>query len=321
MLFPPENSLVIESMILFWYTLVLFVISAQTDFTIIKRTGKKAIIIGLLSLFSALIANIVALQLLTLNDNIKGDVRMAVLNLPATAFPNLVWLANDIGLVNSELGRLALASGIFMEIASILLTMAINNIVPNLENRPKLLQGIVNMSGTAAVLIIVILILRPFMHHLIRLTPKDRPIKDTYLLFVFVTTLLGALSTDYFGQFVFLGAVMVGGALPDGPPLGAALVDKLDTFVCGMLLPFFVTSAAMKIDVSSINFKGPLVYDLMLLIVLTFVTKLVVCFACGVFNKMARRDALALALILNTKGFLDIGTITWLQDLEVSNIF
>ena len=170
-------------------------------------------------------------------------------------------------------------------------------------------------------LLIVVFILRPFMNFLIRATPKDRPIKDTYVIFAFVSMLVIGLCTTVFSQFVFLGAVIVGFALPNGPPMGSALIDKLDSLFNRVLFPFTVSATTVRIDVFSIDFNGLPAYYMLILMAVTTVTKIIVCFVCGVANQMARRDALALAFIMSTKGFLELGVMTWLLDFRVSNIF
>ncbi|KAJ8449948.1 hypothetical protein Cgig2_029310 [Carnegiea gigantea] len=313
-LFPDKNFNMIKCIILFSYTLFLFINATQVDFTIITRTGKKTMMIALLSLGSSVAANVVCVQFFKSGQGTLGDLRAALAILPIAAFANIIRLVSDIGLLNSELGRLALSCGLFVEVGSILLTMVVNTIIPAFDSWSMARIAMIDVSGATAILLAVIFILRPLMKFLVRMTPKDRPIKDTYVLFAFLSMLGIALCTTVFGQFVFLGPVIVGFAIPNGPPLGSALMDMLDSLFNRLLFPFIVSASAVRIDVFSINFNGTLAYHLLILMAVTTVTKVIVSFICGVGNNMAYCDALALAFIMSTKGFLELGTMMWISD-------
>lgn len=71
------------------------------------------------------------------------------------------------------------------------------------------------------------------MNWMIKQTPKDRPIRNSYLYIVFIVMLVGATATEYSKQFVLLGAFIMGVVVPDGPSLGSALVDKFDSLISG----------------------------------------------------------------------------------------
>lgn len=64
-----------------------------------------------------------------------------------------------------------------------------------------------------------------------------------------------AFLCDIIGQHFMLGPTILGLAVPDGPPLGSALVDKLESYMLSiLLLGYFVFSGA-AMDVSSVSMK------------------------------------------------------------------
>ncbi|GAB2235086.1 hypothetical protein Droror1_Dr00004367 [Drosera rotundifolia] len=128
--------------------------------------------------------------------------------------------------------------------------------------------------------------------------------------------LVGATATEYSKQFVLLGAFIIGVVVPDGPPLGSALVDKFDSLISGILQPFFNTTTVMRIDFGALtgNNTVPLPLYNIILIFAAFLSKVAICMACGLFSNMAISDALALGFIMCAKGIVDLGAYTLFKE-------
>ncbi|GAB2274285.1 hypothetical protein Dimus_009051 [Dionaea muscipula] len=289
------------------YALSLFIIAVKMDFKIIFRTGKRAYMIGILSLVIPMLITLGFLQLFY-QDRKGQDLFINASTVPLTHFPVVACLLSDLNLLNSELGRLALSSSLIANIVAICLTMFLKVYIGN--GQQKLLQ----ILGPIGLVLAGVLAFRPLMRWMIKNTPKGRPVKGSYVLIVFLLTLFGALVTDYSQQFVLLGFFVMGVTVPDGPPLGSALVDKFDSLISGMLLPFFITSSVMNADMSDID-KGRNDWKShIVLALLAFLSKVVVCLLWALFDEMAVTDALALGFIMSAKGIVDIGSITLFRE-------
>ncbi|KAG4952448.1 hypothetical protein JHK85_046315 [Glycine max] len=55
-------------------------------------------------------------------------------------------------------------------------------------------------------------------------------------------------ATHRIGLFALFGPFVLGLATPEGPPLGTAITKKIDSFVNWVLMPTFVTTCAMRVD-------------------------------------------------------------------------
>ncbi|KAF2286933.1 hypothetical protein GH714_035769 [Hevea brasiliensis] len=98
-------------------------------------------------------------------------------------------------------------------------------------------------------------VLRPLMYWVIKQTPEGRPVHGLFTYTILLVTFISALITNALGRTPIRGAVLIGSAIPDGPPLGSAFIDKFDGFLSNVLLPFFVSTVVMKEDVGDISEK------------------------------------------------------------------
>uniref|UniRef100_A0A803KS57 Cation/H+ exchanger domain-containing protein n=1 Tax=Chenopodium quinoa TaxID=63459 RepID=A0A803KS57_CHEQI len=246
--------------------------------------------------------------------------------LALSTFPVIAVLLSDLKLINSELGRLALSCGIVGEIAGIAHTLALKRILNTVDLLQKekthevLLYVGRRVIGLSVFVLIVVFMLRPWMKKIIKKTPKGKPVKDTYLIPIFLLMLLGGLVTNISGEFVIIGCWVVGAAVPDGPPLGSAIVGKFDTFVSGILQPFFITMSTMRANVFKVNFHDKVIHGVILVTLSGFATKIVICLACGLYYRMEISDALALAAIMSSKGIVEIGIFNMFIDSKLIRI-
>ncbi|KAI9097892.1 hypothetical protein K1719_025663 [Acacia pycnantha] len=116
--------------------------------------------------------------------------------------------------------------------------------------------------------------------------------------------MLLACASHQFNFLALFGPYLLGLAIPEGPPFGTAIIKKLDAFVTGVLMPLFVTTCAMGVDLRQfMNYRRSdgtfdhFMLQVSLLVVIIFVTKLVSCFLLPLYcNKMPPKDAMTLTL-------------------------
>ncbi|GAB2214273.1 hypothetical protein Droror1_Dr00018615 [Drosera rotundifolia] len=320
MIFPHLTTSVWKCITMLSYTFTLFMVSVKMDFGIIFKTGKKAYAIGILALIGTLTTSSLTRLLLDKHSGSKQsekDLSFSSTVLSVTSFPVIACLVTELGLLNSELGRLALSSALAAEIMSISVMSFNNNFLPVLFKQRTLLTACLYVSGIILMIVVVMGGMRPMMRWMISETPQGRPVKNTFLLISFLIMLVGCLFSELSGQFVLLGAFIVGAGVPDGPPLGSSVVEKFDIFISGILEPFFITTCAMRTNVFSLQKDhGEIPIIIMCVFAVVFATKITICFFCAVYNNMLFTDALALALILCNKGSIDIASYTWFRDMQ-----
>ncbi|XP_059436571.1 cation/H(+) antiporter 3-like [Corylus avellana] len=105
----------------------------------------------------------------------------------------------------------------------------------------------IDLAAFVSYVIVLVFAIRPLMFWVIRQTPEGRPVKDTYIHTIMLILLGFTLFSHFFGQTVLLGPFLLGLAIPDGLPLGSAIVSKLNCFVSDVFLPVYVTTCTMRI--------------------------------------------------------------------------
>jgi len=246
-------------------------------------------------------------------DN-KDNFLVALVSHTVISFAVIASLLNELQIQNSELGKLALSAALVSDVLCTFVTTVGTAFMFNEGSGSELV--IKNLLGLFAMGIFVPLLCRPLMFWIVRQTPEGRPVKDGYVYVIIVLLfMLGWVSVKINQEFV-LGAFILGLAVPEGPPLGSQLVKKLNFFGTTFLLPIFVTICMLKADFSS-TYSSTSVFSVCLVIILTHLVKIISCTLPALYCNMPFRDALALSLILNSKGVVEIGLYCFLYDYKV----
>ncbi|KAI3930914.1 hypothetical protein MKW92_018456 [Papaver armeniacum] len=132
----------------------------------------------------------------------------------------------------------------------------------------------------------------------------DAAVKEEYVFFIFLTVLVSSLAGEIVGQHYLVGPLLLGLVVPPGPPLGAAIEDKLDCFVTGILVPVLVIARACPFMLSEIRSSTFVVVQL--LAFFSFVGKFFGTIITAVYSEMPIQDALTPGLVMNVQGVLDI---------------
>lgn len=316
MLFPYGSQDVLATVTSFGYVFFIFLTAVQMDFSMITRTGYKAWGIALIGLAAPLILCLPTIafffpKLLHHMGNQAYEVHVVVLSQTVLSTAVVVSLLNELKIINSELGRLALSSVLVSDIV----TTSMATISTAIGSNSGVKDTVIDVIAMMAFGILIPLVSRPAMFWIIKHTPEGRAVKDGYIYLIIVMVLvLGWVAVQIEQDFI-LGSFVLGLAVPEGPPLGSALVKKLHFFGTCFFLPIFVACSVMKADLSLVfssnsSFVG-------FFVVVTHLIKITACTASALFCKMPFKDALALALILNSKGIVEVGLYSGLYDQEV----
>ncbi|KAF2284443.1 hypothetical protein GH714_021900 [Hevea brasiliensis] len=118
-----------------------------------------------------------------------------------------------------------------------------------------------------------------------------------------INTELGFI-TDAIGTHSVFGAFVFGLVIPNGP-LGVTLIEKLEDFVSGLLLPLFFAMSGLKTNVGVIH--GTTTWGLLALVIfLGIAGKVAGTIMVTIFYQMPIREGLTLGLLMNTKGLIEM---------------
>ncbi|TKY47832.1 Cation/H(+) antiporter 4 [Spatholobus suberectus] len=318
MLFPYGTHDTISTVSSIGFVLFIFINGVQMEFSLITRMGKKAWTIAIMGLVVPLLSGFSTQALF--RDQVGkliGDSNHFVVVLVShtvISFAVIASLLNELQIQNSELGKLALSSAL---VSDVLCTIVMTTGSALMITEKSAMNVVLRKVGCVfAMGVFVPLVCRPTMFWIIKHTPEGRPVKDGYIYIIIVMLFaLGWVSVKIDQEFV-LGAFILGLSVPEGPPLGSALVKKLNFFGTTFLLPIYVTTSMLKADFS-VDYSSVSVITTCFVVLVTHFMKIISCIVPALCCNMPIRDALSLALILNSKGVVEIGLYCFLYDNRI----
>ncbi|KAI3947036.1 hypothetical protein MKW98_018805 [Papaver atlanticum] len=152
-------------------------------------------------------------------------------------------------------------------------------------------------------LIYIFFIVRPAALWIVKNTPEGRPVNDVYISLIMISVLLCGLASGYCGLNGTVLPFFLGLAIPDGPPLGSALVHKL-RIVTVFFMPLHMGIVGYKTDIHKVHFS--FLWRVLLLSLGCILGKIIGLFFPAVLLGVSVRDSLLLCLILNFKGIVEV---------------
>ncbi|CAA6675136.1 unnamed protein product [Spirodela intermedia] len=262
----------------------------------IRKSGKKAVAIGLLcTLLPFGLMSVVGYLLRHSMPDVlttKDFVYQFAATWARTSFTVLSCLLDELNLLNSKIGRLAMSATLLAEFTSTVLT-AVNTSVELVLHASNRLMGIGSFLSFLCLLVFIIYVARPLTLWLIRRTPEGADGRWTLPRGARHQPRLRA------GQRVHRPP-RLHWLLPPRPgpsrrrPAGSTLQSRFDALVTGIFVPLFLASAGF-----------PCGYVLLLIFLgaaAKVVGVLLPCFYC----KVPPRDTVTLVLMMVTKGIFEV---------------
>lgn len=322
MLFPFGSPDILNTVSSLGFSFFLFLTSVQMDLTLIMKTGKKAWVIAGCSYFVPIFVGFVTMGLSMdtwtkfVGEDAFTTLPMVFISQSGCSFAVVSNLLNDVGILNSELGRLALSAAFVNDLAAGIGAGFATSYVSSMHLSPS--TRITNMVAFFVYLICVPLVCRPAMKWVVKNTPEGKSVDKIYI-YVIIIVLLGlAYAADFFHLPFLSATVMFGLSVPEGPPLGSQLVCQLELFSTWFLTSIFVTCCVMKVDLSEFH-SIKYVFGISFFVVLVYVVKMILCMGISHYCNMPFSDGLCLALILTSKGVVDLCAYTLIYDIMAEN--
>ena len=316
--FPLRSVMVMETMANIGLIYFLFLVGLEMDISVIKRTGKKAISIAIAGM---ILPFLVAVGFSFIVDHNKDKhinqgsyILYLGVALSVTAFPVLARLLAELKLINTELGKLALSTSLINDMCAwVLLALAIALSQHKFDSWASVWVVLSSLVFVAFCFVVV----RPAVSWMIRRTPEGQPFSDIQICIVLTGVMISGFITDALGTHSVFGAFVYGLALPNGP-LGAAIIEKLEDFVSGLLLPLFFAISGLKTDISLI--KGASTWAYVLLVIpLTCIGKIAGTLVISLMFQIPIREGVILGLLMNTKGLIEIIVLNVGREQKVRN--
>ncbi|XP_059298439.1 cation/H(+) antiporter 15-like [Lycium ferocissimum] len=305
--FPSKGRSVLDTVSVFGFMLFIFQIGVKIDLSIVLKSSRKALAVGILGFFVPFgLASFTAFLLekfLSLDQELITLLSRVVILQSMTAYPGIACFLDELKILNSEIGRLASSSSIICDICH--WTIVSLKYALELAKAKSVRVTLGSIVSVGLYILVIVFGIRPAILWAIRQTPEGKPVKNVYIFIVLALLLWCGFTGEVIGLSSIVACFLFGLVIPDGPPLGAAIVERLDCFVSVLLMPPFFTICGLQMNVFSIvRLKNLGVLQLVVLV--AFIGKIIGTILPLLLWRVPLRDAFSLALIMNSKGIMEL---------------
>lgn len=325
-IFPSWSMPVLETVANIGLLFFLFLVGLELDLTSIRRSGKRAFGIAFSGISLPFICGIgVAI---VLRKTIDGADKVGFgqflvfmgVALSITAFPVLARILAELKLLTTQIGETAMAAAAFNDVAAwilLALAIALAGNGPGGEHKSPLISLWVLLSGIAFVAFMM-LVIRPAMKWVAhRCSPERDVVDEAYICLTLAGVMVSGFMTDLIGIHAIFGAFIFGLTIPKEGEFAERLIERIEDFVTGLLLPLYFASSGLKTDVAKI--KGGEAWGLLVLVISTACAgKIIGTFAVAMMFRMPVRESLALGFLMNTKGLVELIVLNIGKEKKVS---
>ncbi|XP_027071017.1 cation/H(+) antiporter 14 [Coffea eugenioides] len=314
-LFPPGGRLPLETLADFALLFHLFLLGIRVDPSMVKKTGRDAVAIGLtgfvLPFTLGIIAAFVVPHMMEFDGSIQESILRIVTINSLSSFPVITSLLADLNILNSDVGRTATLACSVNECCNYTV-YALLTVMSSII-RHKQWYAMYYVAWATSLFVLYRYIARPWMLHVARHMPDGQPLKEIQFLSIMITTLMCGFFTELIGVPAGIGAFIFGMAIPDGPPVGSYLVQKIDTICTGLLLPAKFAVTGLNTDFFSIAANNSaLIYSAV--IILGYLGKFTGVLLSALYFQTPLRDAVSLALVMCCKGIIEVAIYIILKE-------
>uniref|UniRef100_A0A7N1A5I3 Cation/H+ exchanger domain-containing protein n=1 Tax=Kalanchoe fedtschenkoi TaxID=63787 RepID=A0A7N1A5I3_KALFE len=305
-LFPLRSFVVLDTLSTFGYIFYFFLIGAQVDPFLVKKVGKRSFLVGVSAVIVAMILSLSCTFLIS--NIVKVDERIAK-TLPVVAltesvlsFPVVVQYLSELSIINSEFGRVAMSSAIVSNLLGFLL------VTPTIilhETPAGKQEWVSTLSNGALLAAVVVFVIRPLILWIVKRSPEGQPLNEELIYSVFVLVLLMGFISQAAGLHIYYGPLVLGIALPPGPPLASSLIEKLDYITHWLFMPLYFIKNGLVINIFAVGSKNYMV--LQLIIGVAFFGRFLGAFLASLFTNLPIKDAAALGLVMTAQGLIELG--------------
>ncbi|CAJ1960498.1 unnamed protein product [Sphenostylis stenocarpa] len=277
----------------------------QTDPKKMFQIEKEAVVIGLAGHVSALALGGAILNVFrVINPEATSDpsVEVLVISSSVTAFPVISSFLSEMNISNSEVGRMALSTSMVSDSCMWILYF----VGINAANAFKLhtYKPITEIVVSLCFYSILFFFLRPLVVWISSRNPQGKPMRESHFVSIICILLVVGFCASLTGQPPFLVAFCFGLILPDGPPLGSVLAERLDIVGSTLIVPSYCTITGLKTSASSLLKSNSITVEVILISM--YVGKFVGTMLPSLHYQIEFWDSFALALIMCCKGLVDL---------------
>ncbi|KAJ4883685.1 Cation/H(+) antiporter 9 [Raphanus sativus] len=307
-----DGNIALEGVANLGLIMFTFLMGVKTNKRAVFHIGKGTVAIAVLSFLVTMTAGLAFRNFhidkadpLYMPLKLAPTERTVIVSVQAlTLLPVITHLVYELKIPNSELGRLAISIATVNDLLGFITLQCVSYVAsyryvsPRIANRDALAMTIL--------ILVILFIIKPTAQWIVDTSPEGKPVRELYVYGTIITAIAASICTSYFHQVHVLGAILVGMAIPDGPPLGSALEAKFEGLVTNIFFPISIVVMTMKADISKVFYAFDDITINIFLVGFTLVVKWTATFGSCLIFKLPTQESIILAIMMNYKGFVDL---------------
>ena len=317
-LFPPANHAHLNTLSQLGLLLFMFLVGLEFDLTRLRRLGHTAVLASHASITLPMLLGVV-LALYLYPRLSSADVAFHEFALfmgtamSVTAFPVLARILRERRLHETTLGTVAIACAAVDDVTAWCLLAGIVALVRAAEQAisvPWMLMGL-------AAFVLVVAVLRRWGLGVFLASFRRRGQLTEDTIAVLLTVVMGAsVITEWLGLHVLFGAFFVGVMLPKTEAFVEAVTSRFELISTTLLLPIFFAYTGLRTEIGLVTGMEMWIYCGVIL-ALAIIGKLFGSACAAWVSGLAGRDALALGVLMNTRGLMELVVLNLGLDLGI----
>jgi Kef-type K+ transport system membrane component KefB len=308
-LFPPDVRPYLTVIAQIGLVLFMFIVGLEVDMTLIRARRRVATTVSLSSIALPFGLGVLLAGVLFPRHDTVGGVPVPFVAfalflgvaMSITAFPVLARILSDRGLHRTPTGVLALACAaiddvIAWSLLAVVIAVAVGGSF----------TGVVQiLLLTVIYALVMFLVVRPLLARLVARYRAAGRLTPDVLATVLVGLFLSAWATEVIGVHAIFGAFVFGAMMPRAEVgLTREVLERLEQVSLLLLLPVFFVVAGLQVDVRGIGPAG--LVELAMILAVAIGGKFVGAAAAARLQRVPRRQAAALGILMNTRGLTEI---------------
>lgn len=309
-LFPMDTRPFLSLLAQLGLVLFMFIVGLEVDMSLVRGRQRAATVVSLSSVALPFgLGVLVAVPLYPMHDTVNGEqigfLPLALflgVAVAITAFPVLARILSERGMQRTPTGVLALACAAINDvIAWGLLAFVVAISVGGS------LGGVVLLVVETAVFAAIMFVgVRPLLARLVGRYERAGRLTPDLLAVVLVGILVSSYITEEIGVHAIFGAFLFGAAMPrrGAAALTAEILKQMEQITVLLLLPVFFVVAGLGVNIGGLGVSG--LWQLGLILLVAISGKIIGAFAAARAQKIPRRQAGALGVLMNTRGLTEL---------------
>ncbi|KAG2559726.1 hypothetical protein PVAP13_8KG038980 [Panicum virgatum] len=309
--FPVRSLFILESMSLLGLIYYTFTIGVEIELHTLLRAGRRSFWFAAASALPPFLVGAATGYVAVSTDGTRrtADQFLNTLSFPvflgatfcATAFSVLARNIAQLKLAGTDVGQLSISASLINDTwawAGLTVATALAHVR----------YGMVPCVWTIASGFLIVgasyLVVRPMLLRLAGRVAEGEVVTELQECSVLIGVMVAALVADAGGTHAIFGAFVFGLAVPNGP-VGVAIVEKVEDFVVGTLLPLFFAMSGLRTDTAKITSVSAAVLLMVAALAAAILKVVAAVTVAGTFG-MPLHDGISIGLLLNTKGVIEL---------------